>query len=290
MRFIAHTLIGAVIGSLTGATVGFFGWLEYVRIKKLDGVAVAFGAVYFGFSLMLIMGVLGAAIGLWRARFFRKRSDRYGPPTLIKTLNACRAWPTAFLLLSVWIATPHAWAETAENPARRLVNAARAQVGVTLTYNPAYVRLSYPGGDVAPEQGVCTDVIVRAYRAALKIDLQKLVHEDMKSSFAAYPRQWALRQPDPNIDHRRVPNLQTLFQRKGASLPVTPDPTDYRPGDLVTQMLPGNLPHIAIVSDRRSLDGARPLMIHNIGAGAREEDGLFAFPITGHYRFVSASP
>jgi len=197
---------------------------------------------------------------------------------------------TGFALLSLVLATASVPAEANNSPVLRLIKAARAQIGVTLIYNPAYVRLSYPGGDVAPEQGVCTDVIVRAYRTALNIDLQKLVHEDMKSSFASYPTQWGLKRPDPNIDHRRVPNLQMFFQRKGASLPVTTSPADYRPGDLVTQMLPGNLPHIAIVSDRRSADGTRPLVIHNIGRGAREEDGLFAFPVTGHYRFMPASP
>jgi uncharacterized protein YijF (DUF1287 family) len=174
-------------------------------------------------------------------------------------------------------------------PALKLVAAARAQIGVTLSYNPAYIRLAYPGGDLPADRGVCTDVIVRAYRSALNLDLQRLVHEDMKSAFAAYPRQWGLTRPDPNIDHRRVPNLQAFLRRNGLSLPVTDNPADYRPGDLVTQMLPGNLPHIAVVSDRRSPDGARPLVIHNIGAGAREEDRLFEFPITGHYRFAPGS-
>jgi uncharacterized protein YijF (DUF1287 family) len=172
------------------------------------------------------------------------------------------------------------------DPRLKLVEAARAQVGVTRSYDPAYLRLSYPGGDVPLDRGVCTDVVVRAYRSALGIDLQRLVHEDMRSSFSAYPRQWGLARPDPHIDHRRVPNLQTFFRRRGAALPVASGPADFRPGDLVTQMLPGNLPHIAIVSDRRSPDGSRPLVIHNIGAGAREEDSLFAFPITGHYRFA----
>jgi uncharacterized protein YijF (DUF1287 family) len=174
-------------------------------------------------------------------------------------------------------------------PALKLVAAARAQIGVTLSYNPAYIRLAYPGGDLPADRGVCTDVIVRAYRSALNLDLQRLVHEDMKSAFAAYPPQWGLTRPDPNIDHRRVPNLQAFLRRNGLSLPVTDNPADYRPGDLVTQMLPGNLPHIAVVSDRRSPDGARPLVIHNIGAGAREEDRLFEFPITGHYRFAPGS-
>jgi len=204
--------------------------------------------------------------------------------------NVRRGWLKALLFLSILAPAHPALAQGPDDPSLRLIEAARAQIGVTLSYNPAYVRLSYPGGDISAEQGVCTDVIVRAYRKALNIDLQKLVHEDMKASFAAYPKQWGLKGPDPNIDHRRVPNLQTLFKRIGASLPVTSDPADYRPGDLVTQMLPGNLPHIAIVSDRRSADGTRPLVIHNIGRGAREEDGLFAFPVTGHYRFVPVSP
>jgi uncharacterized protein len=201
-----------------------------------------------------------------------------------------RAWLGAFLAGSILLAAGASSAQETESASSRLVKAARSQVGVTVTYNPAYVRLSYPGGDVAPEQGVCTDVIVRAYRKALDIDLQKLVHEDMKASFDSYPRQWGLKRPDPNIDHRRVPNLQKLFARKGASLPVTSNPEDYHPGDLITQILPGELPHIAIVSDKRSADGKSPLVIHNIGSGAREEDRLFTFTITGHYRFVTASP
>jgi uncharacterized protein YijF (DUF1287 family) len=200
-----------------------------------------------------------------------------------------RALLGALLLLPILPSARAAYAGD-DDPALRLVGAARAQIGVTLAYDPAYVRISYPGGDVPPERGVCTDVVVCAYRSALSVDLQKLVHEDMRSSFTAYPAQWGLKRPDPNIDHRRVPNLQAFFRRKGVSLPVTSKAADYQPGDLVTQMLPGNLPHIGIVSDRRSADGARPLVIHNIGAGAREEDRLFAFPITGHYRFAPAPP
>ena len=166
--------------------------------------------------------------------------------------------------------------------AGRLVSAARRQVGVTLTYDPAYSRLDYPGGDVPRERGVCTDVIVRAYRDALDIDLQVLVHEDMRRAFSAYPPLWGLKKTDRNIDHRRVPNLQAFFKRAGAALDVG---EDYRPGDIVSQMLPGNLPHIGIVADERTPDGARPLLVHNIGAGARLEDVLFAYRITGHYRY-----
>ncbi|MDT3375893.1 DUF1287 domain-containing protein [Labrys neptuniae] len=172
---------------------------------------------------------------------------------------------------------------------KALVDAARSQIGVTTLYDPAYRRIAYPGGDVAPERGVCTDVVVRAYRKAFALDLQRLVHEDMKAGFAAYPRNWGMRAPDPNIDHRRVPNLIAFFKRKGTVLPVTADPADYLPGDLVTQMLPGNLPHILIVSSQVAAPTpGRRLAIHNIGQGAREEDTLFAFPQTGHFRFAPA--
>ncbi len=167
----------------------------------------------------------------------------------------------------------------------RLVAAAEAQIGVTLTYDPAYVRLAYPMGDVPIDRGVCTDVVIRAYRAGLGFDLQAAVHEDMAANFAAYPKIWGLKRPDPNIDHRRVPNLRTFFSRKGARLVPSADPGDYSPGDLVTMMLPGNLPHIAIVAAQASADGKRPLLVHNIGAGARRDDVIFAYETTGHYRF-----
>jgi uncharacterized protein YijF (DUF1287 family) len=166
-----------------------------------------------------------------------------------------------------------------------LVQAARSQIGVTLRYDPAYVSLPYPRGDVPPDRGVCTDVVIRAYRKAYGCDLQSLVHEDMARTFQAYPKTWGMKGPDKNIDHRRVPNLQTFFERQKARLPVTDRGVDYLPGDLVTVMLPGNLPHIMIVSDRKRSDGL-PLVIHNIGQGTREEDYLFGFPRTGHYRFV----
>ncbi len=176
-------------------------------------------------------------------------------------------------------------AEQGEGAAQKLVAAARRQVGVTLTYDAAYSRLDYPGGDVPRERGVCTDVIVRAYRDGLNLDLQVLVHEDMRRAFSAYPPLWGLKKTDRNIDHRRVPNLQAFFKRAGAALATSRDGEDYRPGDIVSQMLPGNLPHIGIVADERSADGARPLVVHNIGAGARLEDVLFAYSITGHYRY-----
>lgn len=173
---------------------------------------------------------------------------------------------------------PEPWAE-------KLISAAEDQIGVTLVYDPAYVGLTFPNGDLPRQRGVCTDVIVRAYRDAFAFDLQKEVNDDMRANFTAYPKIWGLTRPDRNIDHRRVPNLQTFFERRGASLPVSDRPADYLPGDIVSHMLPGNLPHMAIVTQYRSRDGKRPLIIHNIGAGTRLEDRLFDFPITGRYRF-----
>jgi uncharacterized protein len=169
---------------------------------------------------------------------------------------------------------------------QELVDAARQQIGETTIYDPAYVRLSYPGGDVPRERGVCTDVVIRAYRDAFGVDLQKLVHEDMRENFATYPKRWSLKKPDRNIDHRRVPNLQTFFRRKGADLGIPDTPEGFQMGDLVTMMLPGNLPHIGIVSDQRSSADNRPLLIHNIGGGAREDDILIEFKIDGRYRFT----
>lgn len=165
----------------------------------------------------------------------------------------------------------------------RLTAAARDQVGVTVTYDPAYVTLAFPGGDLPRDRGVCTDVVIRALRDGWGIDLQLAVNRDMKTDFSAYPPLWGLSRPDRNIDHRRVPNLQTLLSRIGAEQPLTEGPAPYLPGDIVTWTLPGNLAHIGIVSDRMATDGT-PLILHNIGAGAREENILFAYPMTGHYR------
>lgn len=166
----------------------------------------------------------------------------------------------------------------------RLVAAAVAQTRQATRYDGAYRRIPYPMGDVPPDVGVCTDVVIRAYRA-VGIDLQQRVHEDMRAAFAAYPKAWGLSRPDPNIDHRRVPNLQRYFARRGAARPRAASAADYQAGDLVTWLLPGNLPHIGIVSDRRSPDGRRPLIVHNIGRGPETEDMLFAYPISGQYRY-----
>jgi uncharacterized protein YijF (DUF1287 family) len=175
---------------------------------------------------------------------------------------------------------------TAQEPPsdlQRLIQGAYGQVGVTLRYDPSYVSIPFPGGDVPIDRGVCTDVIVRAYRS-VGVDLQLLVNQDMRKAFAAYPRKWGLSRPDANIDHRRVDNLAVFFARHGQSLPVSKDAADYKPGDIVAWKLPDGRPHIGLVSDR-SADG-RPLVVHNIGAGAQVEDILFAFTITGHYRYA----
>jgi uncharacterized protein len=171
------------------------------------------------------------------------------------------------------------------SPVTRLVSAARSQVGVTLSYDPAYSRLSFPGGDVARIKGVCTDVVIRAYRDAFGVDLQALVNADMKRNFGAYPKRWGLRGTDRNIDHRRVPNLQTFLARQGAKLDIPTARTGWRAGDIVTSLVGGTLPHIGIVSDRTGASG-NLLVIHNIGAGTREEDALFNHRITGRYRWL----
>lgn len=170
-----------------------------------------------------------------------------------------------------------------------IAHAARQQIGKTLRYDPAYRALEYPNGDVPIEGGVCTDVVVRALRASLSMDIQKLVHEDMKQNFSRYPQNWGLKGPDKNIDHRRVPNLQTYFKRKGFELPVSNRSEDYKTGDLVTCIVPPNLPHIMIVSDQTNAAG-QSLVIHNIGSGTREEDRLFEFKITGRYRITKTEP
>lgn len=172
-------------------------------------------------------------------------------------------------------------------PLACLARAARLQVGVTLIYDGSYQRLNYPGGDVPIERGVCTDVLVRAYRQ-LGVDLQQQVHEDMRSHFARYPKNWGLNRPDRNIDHRRVPNLATYFTRHGQALGTRSVDAEFLPGDLVTWRLSNGLPHIGIVSERMAASG-RPLILHNIGAGAREEDVLREYTLTGHYRYRPAS-
>ena len=189
---------------------------------------------------------------------------------------------TAFisLLLAAQAATSDRTTELME----RVVAAAISQTTAKVEYDGSYRRIPYPGGDVPSNIGVCTDVVIRAYRA-IQIDLQQRVHQDMRAAFHAYPKSWRLPRPDSNIDHRRVPNLQVFFRRRGAELAASKNPEDYTAGDLVTWMLPGNLPHIGIVTGQRTADGQRPIIVHNIGNGPELEDMLLRFPITGHFRY-----
>jgi uncharacterized protein YijF (DUF1287 family) len=173
----------------------------------------------------------------------------------------------------------------------QLSDAAIERTHRTVRYDPSYVRIPYPGGDVPAGTGVCTDEIIRSYRV-LGIDLQKEVHEDMAQNFSAYPRnwRWLLARTDTNIDHRRVPNLMVFFSRKGRTLPITNDPKDYSPGDIVSWDLGGNVPHIGIVVDHKSSRSARFMIVHNIGQGPKMEDVLFNWKITGHYEYFGPKP
>jgi len=165
-----------------------------------------------------------------------------------------------------------------------LSDAALTLTKIQVTYDPKYYRLNYPGGDLPPDKGVCTDVIIRAYRKQ-GTDLQKEVHEDMKANFSLYPKYWGLSRPDRNIDHRRVPNLMKFFTRFGTVKRISSNPADYLPGDLVCWNLGGGITHIGIVVDRKSDDKQRNLIVHNIGAGQVLEDCLFRFRIIGHYSY-----
>lgn len=167
---------------------------------------------------------------------------------------------------------------------KQVVESALAQTSQTVGYDPAYVRIDYPGGDVPIRTGVCSDVVVRSLRRA-GVDLQKEVHEDMRRNFSAYPKNWGLARPDSNIDHRRVPNLMTYFKRMGKSVGVTSEAKDYLPGDVIAWQLGNGLLHIGIVSNVRARNTERHAVVHNIGAGARLEDVLFAWRIIGHYRY-----
>ncbi len=188
-----------------------------------------------------------------------------------------------FLLPSLAFATPEPKNFTAD-----FVAAALERTQHQVRYDGSYLAIPYPNGDVPDNIGVCSDEVVRVYRK-LGVDLQKDLHEDMVRNFPAYPKKWGLKRPDSHIDHRRVPNLQVLFTRKGQVLAISQtDAALYQAGDLVTWLLPGNLPHIGMVTTQRSADGKRPLLVHNIGAGPKLEDVLFAYPIDGHYRYYGA--
>lgn len=168
---------------------------------------------------------------------------------------------------------------------RKVLESAYEQTRLTTNYSQEYFRLAYPNGDPPIETGACTDVVIRAFRNA-GVDLQKEVHEDMRANFGSYPNKWGLTRPDTNIDHRRVPNLQTYFKRRGVSLPVSANYEDYRPGDIVSWDLDGKgMTHIGIVSNRKSPTSGRYMIIHNIGGGTRLEDRLFEWTVTGQYRY-----
>jgi hypothetical protein len=190
----------------------------------------------------------------------------------------------AFLLISLSCRSVNQY-----TPETDVVSSELSVVAMTLTeqkvsYDPSYFTIPYPNGDVPSDKGVCTDVVIRAYRK-LGIDLQQKVHEDMKANFSLYPKKWGLTRPDPNIDHRRVPNLMVFFERFGTTLPITNNPSDYQPGDIVCWNLGGAITHIGIVVDSKSRDGKRRLIVHNIGGGQVLEDCLFNFKIIGHYRY-----
>lgn len=190
-------------------------------------------------------------------------------------------------IVTALLVSPLCFGGNAEND---LVSAAIDRTKERVIYDGSYFAIPYPGGDVPSHLGVCTDVVIRSYRA-IGMDLQQLVHEDMAGNFEAYPsnRIWGMTGTDRNIDHRRVPNLRVFFSRNGQSLPISDNRTDYLPGDIVTWRLPGNQPHIGIVTDQHSDATGNPMIVHNIGAGPRLEDMLFAYEITGHYRYVPES-
>ncbi len=176
-----------------------------------------------------------------------------------------------------------AWAQ--DEFFKTLADSAATLTRQQVAYDPQYFSIDYPNGDVPANKGVCTDVIIRAYRK-VGIDLQKEIHEDIRSDFSAYPKNWGLKKPDKNIDHRRVPNLMTYFERQKAKLGITDKASDYKPGDIVCWNLGGGILHIGIVVNQKSADGKRNLIVHNIGAGQVLEDMLFSYKIIGHYRFV----
>ena len=168
--------------------------------------------------------------------------------------------------------------------AQQLSNSALALTKQNVTYDPSYFSINYPNGDVPSDKGVCTDVVIRTYRK-LDIDLQELVHNDMKAHFNKYPNFWGLKSTDTNIDHRRVPNLMVFFKRKGTEKPITQNPNDYLPGDIVCWSLGSGKTHIGMVTHKKSIDGKRYKIVHNIGAGQVLEDCLFNFKIIGHYSY-----
>jgi uncharacterized protein YijF (DUF1287 family) len=194
-----------------------------------------------------------------------------------------------FLFLISFLTTKsNAQLQTANKTfANKLSDAAIAIIDPNIIYDPSYFAIKYPNGDVPKNKGVCTDVIIRSYRK-LGVDLQKEVHEDMKSHFSKYPnlKKWGMTKTDSNIDHRRVPNLEIFFERKGTKLAVSKNANEYKTGEIVTWLINNKLPHIGIITNRKSTDGKRNLIVHNVGNGQVLEDCLFSYTIVGHYKYV----
>jgi len=262
-----------------------FSWVIFILV-----LAFVVASLQAGFVWCLLSGIpdsesvipTGAAAPFAGAQW----RDQGIMSSVRKTLQVFFLIPCTILLCVSSFAQNGALTESQRREfLRKLSDAAIERTSHTVRYDPAYVSIPYPGGDVPADTGVCTDEIIRSYRA-LGIDLQKEVHEDMKANFAAYPNQprWKQHHTDTNIDHRRVPNLMVFFTRKGETLPITNKSEDYTPGDLITWDLGGNVPHIGIVVDIKSTTG-RYLVVHNIGQGPRAEDVLFLWKITGHYRY-----
>lgn len=219
-----------------------------------------------GLPLSVLLTILGLAIGFgsWACKPKLTKGETLDVPTT--TLQRAKGVPAS------------------ASPKERLLASAVMQTTQTKGYNSAYVQIAYPNGDVPISTGVCSDVVVRAFRKS-GIDLQKELHEDMSAHFEKYPKKWGLKRPDKNIDHRRVPNLMTWFDRKGKSLGVSLNEADYQPGDIVTWNLESGRTHIGIVSNIKVEGTDRYAIIHNIGRGARAEDALFGWEVTGHYRY-----
>ncbi len=187
-----------------------------------------------------------------------------------------------FILLHCLVVYNQLYAQN--NFSEKLSEAALSLTTNQVRYDPAYFSIPYPNGDVPADKGVCTDVVIRAYRR-LGIDLQKEVHQDIKPNFTKYPKLWGLKKPDTNIDHRRVPNLMVFFSRYGKTKAITNNTNDYLPGDIVCWNLGGSITHIGLVVNKKSVDGTRYLIVHNIGSGQVIADCLFEYKIIGHYQY-----
>lgn len=206
----------------------------------------------------------------------------YTPLLILVVFLSCKKSETPLVIKSSTDVT------AIENPTtfeEKLSNAALSIIDASIAYTPDYISIKYPNGDVPATTGVCSDVVIRAYRK-LGIDLQKEVHEDMKANFSKYPTKWGLKKTDTNIDHRRVPNLEVFFTRKGEKLAISENPNDYKTGELITWMIGDKLPHIGIITHKKSADGKRPLIVHNVGGGQVLEDCLFNYKIVGHFKYM----